>query len=40
MIHGADNIGDTIRSSRRVRHLLGFYEPDGHGGSHQAGMRR
>ncbi|MBY6199756.1 glycoside hydrolase family protein [Maritalea mobilis] len=38
MIHGADNIGDTIRSSRRVRHLLGFNEPDGHGGSHQAGM--
>jgi hypothetical protein len=38
MVHSADNIDDAIRSSRRVRHLLGFNEPDGRGGSHQAGM--
>ena len=38
MIHSAGNIGEAIRSSRRPRVLLGFNEPDGHGGSHQAGM--
>lgn len=38
MIHSAANIGDAIRSSRRARVLLGFNEPDGHGGNHQAGM--
>jgi hypothetical protein len=38
MIHGADDVDARIRSSRRPRALLGFNEPDGHGGSHQAGM--
>lgn len=38
MIHGAKNINDRIQSSRRVRTLLGFNEPDGSGGSHQAEM--
>lgn len=38
MIHGPENIDDRIRSSRRPSALLGFNEPDGHGGEHQAGM--
>ncbi|WP_295512803.1 glycosyl hydrolase [uncultured Sulfitobacter sp.] len=38
MIHTAANIDDQIRSSRKPSTLLGFNEPDGHGGSHQAGM--
>lgn len=38
MIHSAKNVDDRIQSSRPVRALLGFNEPDGHGGSHQAGM--
>ena len=38
MIHSAKDVNKHIRSSIPVRHLLGFNEPDGHGGSHQAGM--
>ncbi|MDA7430551.1 glycosyl hydrolase [Primorskyibacter aestuariivivens] len=38
MIHNASNVNDPIRSDRPVRALLGFNEPDGHGGDHQAGM--
>lgn len=38
MIHSARNVNDPIRSSRPVRALLGFNEPDGHGGNHQAAM--
>jgi len=38
MIHSARNIGDRIRSSQNVRHLLAFNEPDGRGGKHQANM--
>lgn len=38
MIHSARNVDDPIRSSRPVRALLGFNEPDGRGGKHQAGM--
>ena len=38
MIHSARNVGDPIRSSLRPRALLGFNEPDGRGGNHQAGM--
>jgi hypothetical protein len=38
MIHGAANVDDPIRSGLRPRALLGFNEPDGHGGDHQAGM--
>lgn len=38
MIHSARNVDDPIVSSGPVRALLGFNEPDGTGGSHQAGM--
>lgn len=38
MIHSAANVNDRIRSKKRARVLLGFNEPDGNGGSHQAGM--
>jgi hypothetical protein len=38
MIHSARNVDDPIRSNRPVRALLGFNEPDGRGGDHQAGM--
>jgi hypothetical protein len=38
MIHGADDVDAPIRSTHPPRALLGFNEPDGHGGSHQAGM--
>ena len=38
MIHGASNVNDPIRSNRPVRALLGFNEPDGGSGNHQAGM--
>ena len=38
MVHGAKDVGTPIRSSRRATTLLGFNEPDGHGGSHQAAM--
>ncbi|SIS94983.1 Glycosyl hydrolase catalytic core [Roseivivax lentus] len=38
MIHNASNVNDRIRSGRKVRTLLGFNEPDGRGGKHQAGM--
>jgi len=38
MIHGAKDVNAPIRSDRRVTTLLAFNEPDGHGGSHQAGM--
>lgn len=38
MIHSADNINDPIRSSQNPQALLGFNEPDGNGGDHQAGM--
>ncbi|WP_026758707.1 glycosyl hydrolase [Sediminimonas qiaohouensis] len=39
MIHSAKNVNDPIRSRLPVRTLLGFNEPDGRGGDHQAGMR-
>lgn len=38
MIHSARNVNDPIRSSRPVRALLGFNEPNGRGGNHQAGI--
>ncbi len=38
MIHNAGNVDDPIRSTLRPRALLGFNEPDGRGGDHQAGM--
>ena len=38
MIHNAKNVNDKIRSSLPVKALLGFNEPDGRGGDHQAGM--
>ncbi|TXH99382.1 MAG: hypothetical protein E6Q73_10445 [Pseudorhodobacter sp.] len=38
MIHSASNIDDPIRSALKPRTLLGFNEPDGQGGQHQAGM--
>ncbi|TCO72116.1 glycosyl hydrolase [Rhodovulum euryhalinum] len=38
MIHGAKDVDKPIQSDRRVTTLLGFNEPDGYGGSHQAGM--
>lgn len=38
MIHSAKDVDKPIRSDRPVTTLLGFNEPDGHGGSHQAGM--
>ncbi len=38
MIHSARNINDRIQSSQNPRALLGFNEPDGNGGDHQAGM--
>ncbi|MCG7626211.1 glycoside hydrolase family protein [Epibacterium sp. MM17-32] len=36
MIHSAKNVGDPIRSQPRPRALLGFNEPDGGSGAHQA----
>jgi hypothetical protein len=38
MIHSAKNVSDRIDSSRPVKALLGFNEPDGRSGNHQAGM--
>lgn len=38
MIHSAKDVNDRIESSQRVRTLLGFNEPDGGGGNHQANM--
>ncbi|MGR3758809.1 glycosyl hydrolase [Roseobacteraceae bacterium NS-SX3] len=38
MIHNAKDVNKKIRASSRVTTLLGFNEPDGRGGSHQAGM--
>ena len=38
MIHSASNIDDPIRSDLKPHTLLGFNEPDGKGGQHQAGM--
>jgi hypothetical protein len=38
MIHSAKDVGKRIRSDLPVRALLGFNEPDGRGGNHQAGM--
>lgn len=38
MIHGAKDINKKIVSNLRITTLLGFNEPDGHGGSHQAGL--
>lgn len=38
MIHSAKNINDRIQSSQNPQALLGFNEPDGNGGDHQAGM--
>ncbi len=38
MIHSAADIKKPIQSSRRPRALLGFNEPDGSTGNHQAGM--
>jgi len=38
MIHGAKDVNKPIKSDRRVTTLLGFNEPDGYGGDHQAGM--
>ncbi|WP_254813734.1 glycosyl hydrolase [Rhodovulum sp. ES.010] len=38
MIHSAKDVNAPIRSDRRVSALLGFNEPDGYGGPHQAGM--
>ena len=38
MIHNASRVDDPIKSDRPVRALLGFNEPDGRGGDHQAGM--
>ncbi|WP_243695731.1 glycosyl hydrolase [Rhodovulum marinum] len=38
MIHGAKDVNKPIQSDRRVTTLLGFNEPDGHGGDHQAGL--
>ena len=36
MIHGAHDINKKIQSNLRVTHLLGFNEPDGASGNHQA----
>lgn len=38
MIHGAKDVNKRITSNLRVTHLLGFNEPDGNSGDHQAGM--
>ena len=38
MIHGARDVNKRIRSDLPVRALLGFNEPDGGNGSHQANM--
>ncbi|MDC0657191.1 glycosyl hydrolase [Leisingera sp. SS27] len=38
MIHGARDVNKRIRSDHRVSALLGFNEPDGRSGGHQAGM--
>jgi hypothetical protein len=38
MIHGAKDVNKRIRSDLKVRVLLGFNEPDGRGGSHQANI--
>ena len=38
MIHSAKNVNDRIQSSKRARALLGFNEPDGKNGNHQANM--
>lgn len=38
MIHSARNVNDRIQSNQQINTLLGFNEPDGNSGSHQAGM--
>lgn len=38
MIHGRKDVGKKILSDLRVRALLGFNEPDGASGDHQANM--
>ncbi|NDR58715.1 glycosyl hydrolase [Aliiruegeria sabulilitoris] len=38
MIHSARNVRDPIESRLAPKALLGFNEPDGRGGKHQAGM--
>lgn len=38
MIHSAKDVGKRIVSSRRVKALLGFNEPDQKNGKHQAGL--
>ncbi len=38
MIHSAQNVDDPIESALPPQALLGFNEPDGRGGDHQAGM--
>ncbi|MDU8928592.1 glycosyl hydrolase [Alisedimentitalea sp. MJ-SS2] len=38
MIHSAKDVNKRITSSRRVKALLGFNEPDQKNGKHQAGM--
>ncbi len=38
MIHNAGEVDSKIDSTLRVTTLLGFNEPDGHGGDHQAGL--
>ncbi|MAZ21119.1 glycosyl hydrolase [Roseovarius sp.] len=38
MIHSAKDVGKPIRASGPVRALLGFNEPDGRSGKHQAGL--
>jgi len=38
MIHGEKDVNKKITSSRRVKSLLGFNEPDQSKGAHQAGM--
>ncbi|MGC9371308.1 MAG: glycosyl hydrolase [Paracoccaceae bacterium] len=38
MIHSAKDVGKKIESDLPVTTLLGFNEPDGNGGDHQAGL--
>lgn len=38
MIHGRSDIGKTIQSDLKVRHLLGFNEPDGRNAPSQANL--
>ncbi|NSY37186.1 hypothetical protein GKC28_02775 [Leisingera sp. ANG59] len=38
MIHNARDVNKRIRSDQKVTALLGFNEPDGRSGGHQAGM--